>query len=278
MDMKNVVTSIVLLFSCLSAYSQVYYTETEIQQKCDSIIAESNTLYRYEAASWNFTDMLLAKQEVMKTIQDYLVYQQGDTIKCIVVDNQSQCSYEVSFLEDSAPYSESLIPRKLSEYEIQLIDVRRKIRSAFADEKKYPIYSYQDFPLNWILIPYTDGYKLYAISGTSKSRIIPFGNDYLFVADKKGEIQSWKKFHSKLIPVEATDEMPVIALPVHSHLKQEPFISATDICTFRLYYNQTGSVRFAVYSVALSMYFIYEIATNKIIPAKDINGKSKLSF
>lgn len=278
MDMKNVVTSIVLLFSCLSAYSQVCYTETEIQQKCDSIIAESNTLYRYEAASWNFTDMLLAKQEVMKTIQDYLVYQQGDTIKCIVVDNQSQCSYEVSFLEDSAPYSESLIPRKLSEYEIQLIDVRRKIRSAFADEKKYPIYSYQDFPLNWILIPYTDGYKLYAISGTSKSRIIPFGNDYLFVADKKGEIQFWKKFHSKLIPVEATDEMPVIALPVHSHLKQEPFISATDICTFRLYYNQTGSVRFAVYSVALSMYFIYEVATNKIIPAKDINGKSKPSF
>lgn len=278
MDMKNVVTSIVLLFSCLSAYSQVCYTETEIQQKCDSIIAESNTLYRYEAASWNFTDMLLAKQEVMKTIQDYLVYQQGDTIKCIVVDNQSQCSYEVSFLEDSAPYSESLIPRKLSEYEIQLIDVRRKIRSAFADEKKYPIYSYQDFPLNWILIPYTDGYKLYAISGTSKSRIIPFGNDYLFVADKKGEIQSWKKFHSKLIPVEATDEMPVIALPVHSHLKQEPFISATDICTFRLYYNQTGSVRFAVYSVALSMYFIYEVATNKIIPAKDINGKSQPSF
>ena len=62
--------------------------------------------------------------------------------------------------------------------------------------------------------------------------------------------------------------------PVHSHLKYEPFISATDICTFRLYYNKTGSTKFAVYSTALSMYFIYELATNTITPTKDINFNS----
>ena len=108
----------------------------------------------------------------------------------------------------------------------------------------------------------------------SKGRAIPFGNDYLFIANKEGEIQSWKKFHSRLIPVEATEQMPMIAFPVHSHLKYEPFISATDICTFRLYYNKTGSTKFAVYSTALSMYFIYELATNTITPTKDINFNS----
>lgn len=276
--MKNISILTVLLFSWLSVYSQTDYTEAELKLKCDSIIEESNLLYRYEIASWNFTDMLLAKPDVVKTIQNYLIYQQGDTIKCVVIDNQSKCSYEASFLKDSAPYSESVISRNLSEYEILLINIKGKIRSAFEDEKKYPIYSYEDFPLNWILIPFADGYKFYAISGTSKSRVIPFGNDYLFIANKQGEIQSWKKFHSKLIPVEATDEMPIVFFPIHSHLKQEPFISATDICTFRLYYNQTGSVKFAVYSVALSMYFIYEIATNKITPTKNINFDSEPSL
>ena len=96
----------------------------------------------------------------------------------------------------------------------------------------------------------------------------------MVIENKEGEIQSWKKFHSRLIPVEATEQMPMIAFPVHSHLKYEPFISATDICTFRLYYNKTGSTKFAVYSTALSMYFIYELATNTITPTKDINFNS----
>ena len=56
--------------------------------------------------------------------------------------------------------------------------------------------------------------------------------------------------------------------------EKEPFISATDICTFRLYYNQTGSTKFAVYSPALSIYFVYELATNTITPTKDINFNS----
>lgn len=268
--MKNILIGAVGLFSWLTVYSQADYSAAELKQKCDSIIEESNILYRYETASWNFTDMLLAKPDILKTIGNYLTYQQGDTIKCIVVDNQSQCSYEASFLTDSAPCSESTVSRSLSAYEKQLISIRGTIRSALEDNKKYPIVSYKDFPLNWILIPFAGGYKFYAISGTSKSRVIPFGNDYLFISDKEGRIQSWKKFHSRLIPVEATDDMPIVSMPVHSHLRQEPFISATDICTFRLYYNQTGSTKFAVYSVALSMYFIYEIATNKITPTKDL--------
>lgn len=164
--------------------------------------------------------------------------------------------------------------RNLTEQEILLAKIKEKIRSELADHEKYPIYRYDNYPLNWDLIPFADGYKFYAISGVSKGRAIPFGNDYLFIANKKGEIQSWKKFHSRLIPVEATEQMPMIAFPVHSHLKYEPFISATDICTFRLYYNKTGSTKFAVYSTALSMYFIYELATNTITPTKDINFNS----
>ena len=89
--MKNMLTLIVLLSSWLTVYSQESYTEAELKQKCDSIVEEANTLYRYETAAWNFTDMFLPKPELMETIQGILTYQQGDTIKCLVIDNQSQC-------------------------------------------------------------------------------------------------------------------------------------------------------------------------------------------
>ena len=45
--MKNMLTLIVLLSSWLTVYSQESYTETELKQKCDSIVEEANTLYRY---------------------------------------------------------------------------------------------------------------------------------------------------------------------------------------------------------------------------------------
>ena len=61
--MKNMLSLIVVLSSWLAVYSQGSYTEIELKLKCDSIIEESNTLYRYETAAWNFTDMFLAKPE-----------------------------------------------------------------------------------------------------------------------------------------------------------------------------------------------------------------------
>ena len=100
MNMKNMLSLIVVLSSWLAVYSQGSYTEIELKLKCDSIIEESNTLYRYETAAWNFTDMFLAKPELMETIRGVLTYQQGDTIKCLVIDDQTQCTYEVSFLNE----------------------------------------------------------------------------------------------------------------------------------------------------------------------------------
>lgn len=68
--------------------------------------------------------------------------------------------------------------------------------------------------------------------------------------------------------------IPVYECLIRLNYHSQPFISATDICTFRLYYNKTGSTKFAVYSTALSMYFVYELATNTITPTKDINFNS----
>ena len=62
--MKNIITLIIILSSWLTVYSQVNYTQAELKLKCDSIIEESNTLYRYEMAAWNFTDIFVTKPDI----------------------------------------------------------------------------------------------------------------------------------------------------------------------------------------------------------------------
>ena len=156
--MKNMLTLIVLLSSWLTVYSQESYTEAELKQKCDSIVEEANTLYRYETAVWNFTDMIFAKPGLIETIQNILTYHQGDSIKCVAIDKQSYCIYEATFLNESAPCSEVTTRRNLTEQEILLAKIKEKIRSELADHEKYPIYRYDNYPLNWDLIPFADGY------------------------------------------------------------------------------------------------------------------------
>jgi hypothetical protein len=51
---------------------------------------------------------------------------------------------------------------------------------------------------------------------------------------------------------------------IHSHLKTTPYITATDICTFRLYGELCEMDEFSVYSPALGKYFKYRLKENKI--------------
>ena len=266
---KISILTAILLISCFSVvYSQTNnYTEAELGQKCDSIIQEGNLLYRYEKATWLFSDMYINKPEIMETAATYLTYEQGDSIKCILIDKEGKCNFEVSFLETSTPCLVRHLYRDLSDYENNLLNTRTKILKNIIDNK-YEVGTIKGYSLNWILLPFEKGYKLYAINGTQKAEEVPIGNDYLFITNKEGEIQSWKKFHSSLIPI---DKGKPGGIHIHSHLKQEPFISATDICTFKLYQNQVGLTSFGVYSPTLSTYFIYQLETNSITISRDLD-------
>lgn len=91
-------TLIVLLSSWLTVYSQESYTEAELKQKCDSIVEEANTLYRYETAAWNFTDMIFAKPGLIETIQNILTYHQGDSINVLLLISSLIVSMRQLFL------------------------------------------------------------------------------------------------------------------------------------------------------------------------------------
>ena len=245
--------------------AQTELTEQQIKEKTDSILTEGNLLYQYEKAAWISTDLAMEKKDIKKKFGGYFVYQENDTIKTIILNKNKQCVYELSFINDfSRPAKEILAQRELNENENKLLTIRDNILNQIV-EKKYEVSCPDGFNLNMELLPYNSGYKLYILTGTSQPQIIPFGNDYLFLADPDGEILSMRKFHSRLIP--STTKGPngaQITESMHSHLRTEPFISVTDICTFKLYGSLYEQKEFKVYSPALSTYFTYSLITNNI--------------
>lgn len=256
-----------LLFAISTTlFSQNEYTELELRRMTDSILSEANLLFKFERVAWLATDLSKEVKKVNKNFGSYFVYQIGDTIRAIVLSKKTEkVIYELNFINNfRSPHSKSLINRDLTTEEKKLIEVKQSIIRQVIDLGE-EIYSPDGYGLNLVFFEYELGYKLYIITGTSQSHIIPFGNDWIFIADKEGKISNWRKFHSRLIPtrVIGPDGETVISI-THSHLMGEPFITATDICTFKLYAPYYDIKTFSVYSPALKRTFTYHFDSDEV--------------
>jgi hypothetical protein len=254
-------------FACTFSYGQdVNYTNEEINLKLDSILKEANLLYKYERSSWVSTDLALANSTTKNNFGGFLTYENGGSFKTIILDKGlNKCVAEFNFKDDfNKPKTEVISERELTQNEMTFQKIKTMIIEQLS-ETKYEVSVPEGFSLNVTLMPENDGYKMYMIAGTDQSNVIPFGNDYLFYTDKEGVIQSWKKFHSRLIPVNTTaPNGGKIIMPMHSHLRTTPFISATDICTFKLYAGMYDINFFSVYSPALGKTFKYDLSKDKV--------------
>lgn len=238
-----------------------------LQLKLNSIIKEANLLYGYEKVAWNSTDLLIKKKELFKKYGGYVIYHSNDTIYASFIDKQQKnriAEYKFTFNKLTKPFETDYNEIELSDNEKELLNIKVKIVNQLS-EKKYNITIPNGYNPNLVLLKEKEGYKLYIIMGTTESGVIPFGNDYLFKSDNKGKIVEWKKFHSRIIPAQTKGQNGEIVLTaIHSHLKSTPYITATDICTFRLYGELCGMKQFMVLSTALGVYFTYDIDKNKI--------------
>lgn len=181
----------------------------------------------------------------------------------------SQVIGEYSYLNDAKiPSKVDYNIRNLKPNEKDLLLVRKQIISQLS-EPKYEVGVPEGYSLNIVIIPFGEKYKTYLLTGAAENNVIPFGNDYLFISDKSGKILDHKKFHSRLIPTVTTDgNGGIITRSSHSHLKTNPFISATDICTFKLYAPFSKLEKFTVYSPALSTYFEYNLKKDTLEKVK----------
>ena len=255
------------LFSGVLLAQQIQMTEKELKRQLDSVLMEGNLLYQYERAAWISGDLAMQNPNVKAEFKGYLIYEDQGVIKAIILgENQSVCIAEYSF-ENSfdSPKSTIIEKRKLSEKERTLVGVRGKMIENIIRDYSNELVIQDGYNLNMILLPFEKKYKLYFMPGTAQNNVIPFGNDYLFIANKNGKIESWKKFHSSLIAVKTTDdEGKEIEKVIHSHLITTPLMTATDICTFKLYAPAYNIDVFGVFSPAIGKLMEYSLKKNEI--------------
>lgn len=243
------------------------FSQENLQAKFDSIITEADLLYRYEKSVWNSTDLLMANNKLKKNYGGYVVSHSNDTVFVTYIDKKQKESiarYQYVSNELTKPSNISIEVSTLTSLEQELLDIKIKLIKQLSDSK-YGVTIPQGFSPNFVLIKGANEFKLYILMGTSDAGVIPFGNDFLFKADKAGTITEWKKFHSRMIPAfsKGPNGEKVISA-IHSHLKTTPYITATDICTFRLYGELCGLEEFMVLCTATDKYYKYNLKSNTI--------------
>jgi len=266
MDRISKLAIILLVFFPLQGWSQTHsYDNEQLTAICDSILLEAETLYRMEKAAWLLTDGAQSIENVRNHFMNYVVYRDKKKYRAVAYNRNVESIYELTFTENAeSPNDERQEIRRLTKQERKLIAVRENILGQIGDQE-IPVTVYENYSPNFILIPDGKNYRFYIIPGTSLHHIIPFGNDYLFFTDHKGNITSWRKMHSRLLPLQTGSAENPVVQTIHSHLKEEPFITASDICTFRLYGPLYGQEAFSVYSPALGKYFTYRLKENDIL-------------
>lgn len=245
----------------------------QIKAACDSVVAEGNLLYRYEKAAWEATDIGLANEEVRKNLFNLLVYEQRDTIKVCLLDQTLHSICEVSFAgRDNGAQIVSFTSRPLSDRETEVFLLKNKLIDRVTSGG-YGVGVPDSFGLNFVLLPAEQGYRFYILTGTSKSGIIPFGNDYLFFVDSAGKITDWRKMHTILLPLSNEVDGLKVKRTIHTHRPEEPYITATDICTFKLYGPLCGQESFTIVS-ALRKAFTYDLKTDSVL-IQDVDSGRK---
>lgn len=266
-SMKKLITFTFLCLASLVYCQDKTYSDSELKQKLDSILVEGNLLYSLENAAWHSSDLFRENRELSNLSSFYLTYKKENSVSVVYLNKAAdKVLAEYLFInDDQKPNRVFTNERPLTELENDLKKVRLKLIEQLQDPK-YQVGNYDGYSLNIITLPANnEQYKTYLISGTSKIGVIPFGNDYLFISDKEGIITEYKKFHSRIIPTLSPKDGATLNMTTHSHLRNNPFISATDICTFRLYAPFFPSLKeFSVYSPAINAYMIYNLKDQKI--------------
>lgn len=260
--MKSFSIFLFILSLALTTYSQ----DENLQFKLDSIVKEADLLYYYEKVAWNASDLFNADKKLKKNFGGYVISHSNDTVTASFLNEEQKeviARYYFTTSNLDKPYKTEVQTSPFTDIERNLFLFKVKMIDQLSDSE-YELRIPEDFDPNFILLKDQNMFKLYMIMGTSKTGIIPLGNDYLFNANEKGKITSWKKFHVGMIPIEVPGGKGTeILSSTHSH-KLTPYISATDICTFRLYASYCGLKEFKVYCTKTQTTYKYSIKKNKI--------------
>ncbi|MEP2669322.1 MAG: hypothetical protein ABJH04_10030 [Cyclobacteriaceae bacterium] len=230
-----------MIKTCLSLFLLVHAIFCFGQSKQEKeIIEEGTKLYKSEMASWYGTDIFLSKfADRRERIGGYFSYLVDDKAVCVFFSNSETPIIIGTFTFDSTyNVNTALIDgqeRGLTKQEYDILSIRQAAIEEFQSDTLFK--SYNEMNPNFIPVIDNKGKRVYILTGPKNQGIVVFGNDYLLTFDQQNNLTGKKQLHKNIIPIEygKVGDKQIIST-MHSHLPESgDLISATDICTLKLY-------------------------------------------
>ena len=238
--MKKLLIICVSLLSCFISFSQI-----DRMHIADSISKEGERLYLSEMTSWYGTDVFLEKfKSETDNIGGYFSYDAKGNYTCLFFSKGDTpqvlgtISFGSSFESIRATIDDT--KRNFTSQELEYYSIRKIALEELQKDTSF-FQGYKNTSFNLIPLINATEKKVYFLTGTSRSDIVIIGNDYLLNFDKDNKLVSKKKLHANIITLdtkveEKNKDGSVNMGNVHNHIPETgDFITATDICTFRLY-------------------------------------------
>ncbi len=236
--MKKLFTLITLFILAQNATAQ----KNVLTHLVDSINAEGEMLYRSEWASGHSTHIFASNFGEKKLLSGgYFSYETKQEITTIFFSkNEAPVVLATVRFEhglDSSKYSIDTTTRKFTQNEKEFYTIRSKAAQAVLNDTLFKFY--QHTSLNLVPIIKDGAKRVYVITAQTAPDEVLLGNDYLVNFDKDNNIIKKAKLHNNLIPL-GTGGKEAIKASSHQHLGEtSPYITATDICAFKLWKSKT---------------------------------------
>ena len=236
--MKKLFTLITLFILAQYATAQ----KIDLRHIADSIKAEGEMLYRSEWASGHSTMIFAFRFAEKKLLSGgYFSYETNKEMTTVFFSKNEDpvvlATVKFDHGLDSSKYSIDTTTRKLTENEKEFYTIRSKAAQATLTDTLFKFY--QHTSLNLVPIIKNGTKKVYVITAQTSPDEVLLGNDYLINFDSANNIIKKTKLHRNLIPL-GTGGKDTIKASSHQHLGEtSPFITATDICAFKLWKGKT---------------------------------------
>lgn len=253
--LKTAFTTTLLLTCFAAVFGQTKYLDRKtIDHITDSIETEGKRLYRSEWASWYGTDIFREKCADKRPLSaGYISYETAEGMYNIFYSKGEQpkvlCTIFFGNDFNQQKYTLDTVPRLFTAVEKEYFDIRIAAIKRMETDTIFKFY--QNTSLNPVPIIHEGNKKVYVLTGTSQSGVVLFGNDYLLRFNNQNEVASVKKLHNTLLVMKTgnAQDSSRTTSSFHSHVAgNDPFMTATDICTMMLYQHYTAWVTMAVIS------------------------------
>ncbi len=241
----------------------------ELSTTLDSIIREAWNLYDSERVNWIASDLAMEKYRENE-VGGFLSWLSDDSVQCaIFFDNEKKnCILEYKYDKKTYKSSKADTIRPLTAEELATKQRQDAMLNAalkmYGDSLLFAGNSFGSPNIDVIRI--NDKItRIYFLQGTIQHNVIPFGNDYSIDVDENLQPVAFRRYHNSLIAIrtKSEDGADDVVSTMHSHLKDNPFITPTDICNFLLYRPRDMDM-FVVLSTAFNCRFLYSAERNNI--------------